>query len=182
MINLEKIVSVHNDSRFWVELKCFNLSHEIVTSRVDLIFQLHPAVLQVMPSFGYVLSPEILYSVVIGWFSASSVGAIWRCFPYCTVVVVLMVGICASTIYFPPSLNIVWGNLLCITSLPSISDIHLTAGKIFAVCRRNTIIHFESVYIMRQLIILHLLVLSLWWITINFVMSVSMSEMEPVPK
>lgn len=95
---------------------------------------------------------------------------------------VLMVGICASTIYFPPSLNIVWGNLLCITSLPSISDIHLTAGKIFAVCRQNTIIHFESVYIMRQLIILHLLVLSLWWITINFVMSVSMSEMEPVPK
>lgn len=91
MINLEKIVSVHNNSRFWVELKCFNLSHEIVTSRVDLIFHLHPAVLQIMPSFGYV-TPEILYSVVIGWFSASSVGAIWRCFPYCTVVVVSLDG------------------------------------------------------------------------------------------
>lgn len=62
MINLEKIVSVYNNSRFWVELKCFNLSHEIVTSRVDLIFQLHLAVLQIMPSFGYVIPWNIILS------------------------------------------------------------------------------------------------------------------------
>lgn len=62
----------------------------------------------------------------------------------------LLVGICASTIPFPLSLNVVWGNSFCITSLPC----NFTAGKILALCRQNTTIYFGSVFNIRQSITL----------------------------